>query len=260
MVQLAIMARRTRKWQPVGKWLRAARKSAGLSLSALAKRTGVSVRSLVRFESDEAIPSFDDVCVIAQQLGWPLLYFATGVERAGDNTRAVAAQLRFWGLRDVHAAETVLFGEVRSFEELLAGVTAGKILFRILEALPALLLRNRFEPTELISQAEHRGSLLRLGWLADVASHVSERLPPSYSQADSTRRFDTIQKAAESSLPSRADLETIDYLGVVGVSSAREAREQAWRSTPPLTRRWRIACDITLDAFVERAKSLLGGA
>jgi hypothetical protein len=112
----------------------------------------------------------------------------------------------------------------------------------------------------LISQAEHRGSLWRLGWLADVASHVSERLPPSYSQPDSKRRLDAIKKAAESRLPSATDLDTIDYLGVVGVSSSRESRERAWKSTPPLTRRWKFACDIRLDGFVERARSLLGGA
>jgi transcriptional regulator with XRE-family HTH domain len=254
------MARRTRKWQPIGQWLRTARKSAGLSLSALANRTGVSVRSLVRFESDEAIPSFGDVCVIAQQLGWPLLYFATGAERGGDDIRAVVAQLRYWGLGDVRAAETVLLGEVRSFEELLCTVTTGKISFRILEALPALLLRNRFEPTELISQAEHRGSLRRLGWLADVASHVSQRLPPSYSQPDSKRRLEAVQIAAEHTVPSDATLDTVDYLGVGAVPTSREARERVWQSTPPLTRRWRIACDIAIDDFVERARSLLGGS
>ena len=87
------MARRSRKWQPIGKWLRNARKSAGLSVSTLSSRTGVSISSLTRFESDRAIPSFGDVCAIAQELGWPLLYFATGLERTGDDTRALAAQL-----------------------------------------------------------------------------------------------------------------------------------------------------------------------
>jgi hypothetical protein len=215
---------------------------------------------LVRFESDRAIPSFGDVCVIARELGWPLLYFAAGVERTGDDTRAVVAQLRFWGLRDVHAAETLLLGEVRPFEELLAGAISGNVNLRILEALPALLLRNRFEPTELISGGEFRGTLLRLGWLADVASYVSERLPPSYSQPDSKRRLDSIKKAAEKKIPSKSDLDTIDYLGVLTVSSSRESRERAWKSSPPLTRRWKIGCDLKLDAFLKRASSLLGAA
>jgi transcriptional regulator with XRE-family HTH domain len=228
-------------------------------LSALAGRTGVSVSSLVRFESDRAVPSFGDVCIIAQRLGWPLLYFAVGAERTGDDTRAVAAQLRFWGLRDVHAAEAVLLGEVRPLEELLADAAAGKINLRLLEALPALLLRNRFEPEELISHGESRGTLSRLGWLSDIASHVSERLPPSYSLPDSKRRLDAIEKAAARKLPAGTGLDTVDYLGVVSVSSSRESRDRVWKSSPPLTRRWKIACDITLDAFVDRARSLLEG-
>ncbi|MGH9318784.1 MAG: helix-turn-helix domain-containing protein [Vicinamibacteria bacterium] len=254
------MARRIRKWQPIGKWLRTARQTAGLSLAALSSRTGVSVSSLVRFESDRSVPSFADVCVIAQHLGWPLLYFAAGAERRGDDIRAVVAQLRFWGLRDVHAAETLLLGEVRPFEELLAGVTAGKVNLRILEALPALLLKNRFEPAELISKGESRGTLSRLGWIADIASYVSERLPPSHSQPDSKRRLDAIKKAAEDRLLSATELDRIDYLGVLSPSSSPESRERLWKSSPPLTRRWKIACDIKLDAFVERARSLLGGA
>ncbi len=253
------MARRTRKWQPVGKWLRTARKSAGLSLPALASKTGVSLSSLVRFESDRAEPAFGDICVIAQQLGWPLLYFATGLERTGDDTRTVAGQLRFWGLRDVHAAETVLLGEIRPFEELLASVTAGRVNLRLLEALPALLLRNRFEPAELISQGKSRGTLLRLGWLADVATYVSERLPPSYSQPDGKRRLDAVKNAAERARAPRSDLDRIDYLGVVSISSSHESRDRVWKSSPPLTRRWRVACDINLEAFIERARSQLEG-
>ena len=229
-------------------------------MSTLSSRTGVSISSLTRFESDRAIPSFGDVCAIAQELGWPLLYFATGLERTGDDTRALAAQLHFWGLRDVHVAEAVVLGEVRPFEELLANVTAGSVNVRVLEALPALLLRNRFEPAELISHAQSRGTLRRLGWLADVATHVSERLRPGFSQPDAKRRLDALKKAAEIQIGPRSDLDDIDYLGAVSHSTSREARDRVWKSSPPLTRRWKIACDVTLETFIERARSLLEGA
>jgi transcriptional regulator with XRE-family HTH domain len=230
------MARWTRRWPPVGRWLRTARKSAGLSLSELASRTGVSLPSLARFESDRAIPSFGDVCIIAQQPGWPLLYFATGLERSGDDIRATVAQLRFWGLRDVHAAETVLLGEVSPFEELLASVTRGSVNLRLLDGLPALLLRNRFDPAEVISHGESTGSLRRLGWLADVAVYVSERLPPRCSQPDAKRKLDAIKRAAENQLAGPTDRDEIDYLGVVSVSSSSQARDRLWKSSPPLTR------------------------
>lgn len=228
-------------------------------MSALSSRTGVSISSLTRFESDRAVPSFDDVCTIAKELGWPLLYFATGLERTGDDTRALAAQLRFWGLRDVHAAEAVLLGEVRPLEESLASVTAGSVNVRVLEALPALLLRNRFEPAELISYAQSRGTLSRLGWLVDVAAYVSERLPPGYSQPDAKRRLDAVKKTAERQIGPRSAPDEIDYLGAVSLSSSREARDRVWKSSPPLTRRWKIACDVKLEAFIERARTLLEG-
>ncbi len=226
-------------------------------MSTLSSRTGISVSSLARFESDRAVPSFDDVCVIAKELGWPLLYFATGLERTGEDTRALAAQLRFWGLRDVHAAEAVLLGEVRPLEETLAVVTAGSVNPRVLDVLPALLLRNRFEPAELISHAQSRGTLRRLGWLADVATHVSERLAPGYSEPDAKRKLDTVNKAAQARRGSRSDLDEIDYLGTA--SASREARDRVWKSSPPLTRRWKIACDVKLEAFIERARSLVEG-
>ena len=108
--------------------------------------------SLSRFESGRAQPSFGDVCVIAQDLGWPLLYFATGRERRADDTRALAIELHFWGLRDIRLGKRVLLREVRAFEESLADAVAGFVDARVLEALPALLLRNRFEPQELIVQ------------------------------------------------------------------------------------------------------------
>jgi len=251
------MARRTKNWVPVGKWLRTARKRAGLSLQLLAKRTGVSLSALARFESDRAVPSFGDVCAIAQELGWPLLYFATGLERTGDDVRAVAAQLRYWGLRDVRLAEPVLFGELRPFEELLPEVgAAGAVNLRLLDALPALLLCNRFDSGELISHAESRGSLRRVGWIADVASRISELLPRSYSLPETRRRLRDVITAADRQLETNAE---IDYLGSVRRASSPKDRERLWKTTPPLTRRWRIACDISLEQFVERAKSVLEG-
>ena len=250
------MARRKRKWRPIGQWLRTARKDAGLTLTELGKLTSVSSSALGRFESDRAVPSFDDVCVIAQQLGWPLLYFATGHERTGNDRLALAAQLSYWGLRDLTLAERVLIGEVRAFEGLVAEAV-GDPNPRVLEAIPGLLLRNTFEASELISSAVRYGTLRRIGWLADVAKKIAEEVPREYLQPDVLRRLHTVQAAAAGAKDEPARHE-IDYLSppLTGRSTTK-LRDRAWALSPPLSKRWGIACDITLDQFLSRALTVL---
>ena len=249
------MARRIKKWPKIGHWLKEARKDAGLTLEDLANRTGVSTSSLARFEGDRATPAFGDICVIAQQLGWPLLYFATGQERTGDDTRTAVAHLRFWGLGDTRLPEPALLGEARPFEEVIADVVSRPVNQRVLAALPALLLRNRFEPTRLISEAQALGSLRRIGWLAGVAEHVSQQLPTAASQPDTRRRLSSVEQAAAKELRA-SDSPEYDYLGPDS-SVSRAGRESVWKASPPLARRWRIASDIRLEEFFERAKSIL---
>lgn len=171
------MARRVRKWQPIGEWLKKARRDADLTLSELARLTGVSSSALARFESNRAVPSFADVCVIAQRLRWPLLYFATGRERTGNDRRALAAQLFYWGLRDLRLAERVLLGEIRAFEELIAEVVAGDPSPRVLEALPALLLRNKFVASEIISLTWQPVRKSPAAWLARCGRRENLRSP-----------------------------------------------------------------------------------
>ncbi len=246
------MARRTRKWQAIGQWLKTGRKDAGFTLFELASRTGISTSALARFESDRAVPSFDDVCVIARQLDRPLLYFAMGRERTGDDTRSLAAQLRFWGLRDVRLAEPVLFGEAIAFEELIAKVVARIVAPRIVEALPALLLKNKFEADELIMNAKANGNLRCLGWLSDVALNISEKLPLEYIRPDSRRRLQTVVAAAWA----RHVPDEIDY---VAEPTSELLRQRVWEDSPPVARRWRIGCAITLTQYLNRARSILAG-
>ena len=229
-----------------------------MTLTELGRLTRVSSSALGRFESDRAVPSFDDVCLIAQQLGWPLLYFATGRERTGNDRLALAAQLYYWGLRDVSLAERVLIGEVRPFEGLIAEVVSGAPNPRVLEAIPGLLLRNTFEASELVSCAVRYGSLRRLAWLADVAEKISEEVPREYLQPDALRWLHAVQAAATGAKDKLARDE-IDY--VFPPSAQRPAqtklRERAWALSPPLTKRWGIACDIPLRQFLSRALTVL---
>jgi transcriptional regulator with XRE-family HTH domain len=250
------MARRRKKWKPIGQWLKNARKEAGWTLEDLAKRTGVSKSSLARFESNRAEPGFGDVCIIAQHLGCPLLYIASGHRQTGDDPPTLATHLRFWGLRDIRLAEPVLLGEVRAFEELFVDVVSRPVDPRLLGGLPALLLRNRFEPSQLISPAESLGSLRRVGWLANIATHISARFPAGTSQPDARRRLSALERAASQSFGEQEP--AIDYLSAE-LSTSASARDRLWKASPPLTRRWRIACDIQLAHFAERAESILDG-
>jgi hypothetical protein len=36
-------------------------------------------------------------------------------------------------------------------------------------------------------------------------------------------------------------------------------RDRVWNDSPPIARRWKIACDISLDQFLKLAESILGG-
>jgi transcriptional regulator with XRE-family HTH domain len=246
------MAHRKRRWESIGKWLKSARKDADLTQAELASLTGISVPSLSRFESDQAEPSFGDVCVIALQLGWPLLYFATGRERKADDTSSLAAELHFWGLRDVRLAGRVVLGEVRAFEELFADAVGRVLDARVLEALPALLLRNAFETQELLAQAAAYVSTRRVGWLAEVAEEIAPRLPPESVQPEARRRLQSLSAAVWKTRPPT----DADYIGPL---AGKPFRDRVWRSSPPLARRWKIACDTTLEEFAERAQSVLAG-
>lgn len=246
------MARRTRRWHPIGRWLKAAREDAGLTQAELATLTGISAPSVSRFESNRAEPSFGDICVIAQHIGWPLLYFATGRERRGDDVTAVVTELQYWGLRDVRLGKRVLLGEVRPFEELFADAAASSAEGRVLEALPALLLRNRFETQELLVQGIAYASVRRVGWLAEVADEIVGDLPLESVQPEARRRLRSISAAAwEEPTPKEPDY--------VGRLASKQFRYRVWENSPPLARRWKIACNITREQFVGRAKSILDG-
>lgn len=245
------MTKRTRRWHPIGQWLKTARKDAGLTFAELERLTGISSSSLVRFESNRAVPNFGDVCHIAQQLSWPLVYFATGRERTGHDSSALAVQLHYWGLRDLSLPRRVLFGEIRPFEDLIAEVVTADPSARVLEAIPGLFLRNNFDATELLASGRRYGNVRRLGWLADISHTISRRAPSEYIHPDVTKQLRIAIAHAEKEPP----LDEIDY--VFGETLSPASRQRAWSASPSLTRRWRIACDIAIDQFQQRAVSIL---
>src|SRR4051794_36845179 len=99
-----------------GLHLRLARSRAGITLTALAGRSGVSLPSLSRFEAGTAQPGLADACAIAKALGAPLLLLADGRDRTSSDPRDLIGHLAYWGLNDLAPAEITLIGEARPFE------------------------------------------------------------------------------------------------------------------------------------------------
>ena len=124
--------------------------------------------------------------------------------------------------------------------------------------IPGLLLKNTSEASELISYAVRHRSLRRLGWLADVAEKISEEVPREYLQPDALRWLHAVQAAATGAKDKLARDE-INYVFPPSAQRPAQAklRERAWALSPPLTKRWGIACDITLRQFLSRALTVL---
>lgn len=229
-----------------------------LTLSALSKRTGVSESSLSRFESGVSAPSFADVCSIARALGWPLLFFATGHERTGSDPRHLAAHLRFWGLSDQPA--DALIGESRTFEEIVLEVLSDHSTPRLVEAVPALLLRNDFDEKVLLQRAEERGLRARVGWACELAEWIASNLHLSSIRPDALPKLCELRKKS-------FDFMMPDVWDVIGEGSTFEEDHDpaGWKrikraiaKTPDLTKKWWIVFETSQERFLDRAKEILG--
>ena len=265
------------KREPIGRRIREARNDIGLTLKETAGSTGISAASLSRFESNRSQPSFDNVCLIAEKLGWPLLYFATGRLRTGTDARALAAQLYYWGLRDLHVSRRPVLGEVRAFEEVLTEGVRDGASARIIEAVPALLLRNDFAAADLVASARRYGTLRRVGWLSEVAERISGKLELRWIHPDAAVNVRRAWKSAWNELKKVEpkgevffvepilveDTAQLDYVSPAsaGSSSVRagepDLHGSEWHDSPPVTRRWGIAFDLSLGDFTRRARSIL---
>jgi transcriptional regulator with XRE-family HTH domain len=248
-----------------GPRIRSARVRAGITLSTLAMRSGVSLSSLSRFETGASQPGFADACVIAKALGTPLLYLADGRDRTGSDPRDLIAHLAFWGLNDLAPGEVALIGEARPFEGLIAVSLTDAGTPRILEGIPALLLKNEFSVPELESQAAGVRVLHRLGWMAEIAEWIASQIPvsrihPSASskirqlrQAAWNRRQQDFAKVSKGSQWS----EGWDLFGKIAASADGDAFKRT-RNSSPIAKKWKIAYGTPQEDFLARARDILG--
>ena len=245
------MPRRSpRKHEPIGPRLRTARNDAGLTLKDAADLTGISAASLSRFETNRSQPSFGDICLLAEKFGWPLLYFATGRLRTGTDGRALAAQLFHWGLRDLSISGRPVLGEVRAFEDVVPESVRDRAAVRLIEAVPALLLRNDFAAPELVASAKRYGTLQRVGWLSEVAEIISRKLEVRWIHPDAAANVHAAWRTAWTEVRQGAGREEV----VEPVIFA----DRTPGDSPAVSRRWRIALDLSLDDFLTRARTILG--
>lgn len=259
------MARR-RSHPGFGSRLQHARVSAGLTTSELALRTRISDSSLSRFESEKASPSFGDVCLIAEATGWPLLFFASGRLRTGDDPRDLVSQFARWGLKDMNSSERDLIGESRAFESLVIDLLRQQQpSARLVEAIPGLLLGQSFalEAFDINGMA-----LRRLGWLCDIADWIATQLEPIWFQPDVRSRLAILRERAwrEFEIGPSPFLFAVflhpapewDAFGNQISSTGRQAMLKARDpELPPISRKWKILFRCSQERFLDRAKANL---
>ncbi len=247
-----------------GAHLRSARVRAGITLSTLAARSGVSVSSLSRFEAGASQPGFADACSIARALGTPLLFLADGRDRTGSDPRDLIAHLAYWGLNDTVPGEVALIGEARPIEGLIALSLTEAGTPRILESIPALLLKNDFSVQELEAQATGTRVLHRLGWLAETAEWIAGQIPVSRIRPSATSKLGQVRLAAwnrrqeEVQKLSRGARwpEGWDLFGRTAASAENDVSRRL-ANVSPIARKWKIAYPTPQEDFLARARDIL---
>ncbi len=247
-----------------GLHLRTARLRAGISLSTLATRSGVSLSSLSRFEAGASQPGFGDACTIAKALGTPLLFLADGRDRTGNDPRDLIGHLAFWGLNDLASGEATLIGEARPFESLIAVSLTDAGTPRIVESVPALLLKNDFSAPELEAQATGARVLHRLGWLAEIAEWIAAQIPVSRIHPSA---FSTVRQVRQAAWNRRQqDFAKLSKAArwpegwdVVGNTTAPSDGDSAKRlaSISPIAKKWKVAYSTLQEDFLARARDIL---
>ena len=248
-----------------GQHLRSARLRSGMSLSTLAARSGVSLTSLSRFEGGTRQPGFGDACDLAKALGTPLLFLADGRDRTGSDSRDLIAHLAHWGLNDLAPGEVALIGEARPFESLIATSLTDATTPRILESIPALLLKNDFSASELEAQATGERVLHRLGWLAELAEWIAAQLPVSRAHPSASSKVRQVRQAAwnrrqqDFAKLSKAARwpEGWDLFGKAEASPKGGASKHL-ADTSPIAKKWKIAYPAPQEDFLARARDILG--
>ncbi|HVS37183.1 MAG TPA: helix-turn-helix domain-containing protein [Gemmataceae bacterium] len=226
----------------LGRHLLAARNACGLSQQDLAARCGLDQAHISRFEKGERQPTLRQLAGLAAALAVPFQWFINGSERPGNGYREIAVELHRLGISDLALGGAVVPGACRPVEEVLAlAVSGDRVDPRVLEALPAVLAWNAWDPgvLEAYGRSEDPRAAHRLAWLAEIAwtIHISTGFPGGTRNA---LRFEALTRAVRPpDVPDGLGFPTLDD------------------SLPPVSRRWNVTYAADLEAFYQRARHLL---
>lgn len=222
-----------------------ARTERGWTQARVAERAGIQRPQITYFETGARMPDLEHLLRLARALELPVQWFLTGSVRPGHAWDELAFELRALGLVDLWVDVARVPGAFRRPEEVITTIIgAPGIEPRVLEAVPALLAWNQWQPALLHGYATWLGerALRRLGWLSDVVLAI-----------DRTGGF-------PGGCLGRDDLE--EYLELGRPSEAGGEWDGLGHSVPgaprsPVWRRWRVGYPATLDTFRERAEGLV---
>jgi len=224
-------------------WLRQARKNAGLTQAQVVRLLGITQSTVSDLERGRISLDWERSVRFAALYEIPLQWILTRTERPADTLSGIAFELGFYGLSDVVVSEALVPGAYRRFEEVIClALAGGRPSPRVIEAIPALLLRNNWSHEILggFATAYHIDG--RLGWLADLALTLSER--PRLRAVHLGVRTGELNRLVRSiDKPTKED------------SLGAPARDK--RKLPAIWKRWRITYDRALEAFEDRAIDLI---
>ena len=227
--------------QNFGANLLQARLERGYSQVRIARDCKLGQAQVSLFEGGRRLPSLDQFVRLARALGIPLQRLLSGSDRPGIEVKDLAFELRLLGAVDIWVFDASAPGAARRPEEVIALAASGSSPGpRIVEALPALLSWNEFNPTILRAHGIATKTTYRLGWLADIALTIDRQTGfPGGCRRSLLERFLKIVK-----LPSE-DAKWDD----LGRPSKRPPASPTWR-------RWKIGYGATIDDFKRRAMEL----
>jgi transcriptional regulator with XRE-family HTH domain len=226
--------------QKLGRKVRNARLSLGLTQHALATRTGINRTSIAKIELGQITVGFADLLRIAGSLNAPLQLFLTGKSRPPSDLPGIATELFSLGIRDLVVSDATVPGAFRHAEEVaVLAVRGDRPEVRVIEAMPFVLAGRQWRGGLLRAFAamHDKRALPRLAWLAEIAIILGNHFEFKIASEAMVSLSQLIRMAKKPSNP--------DDLGYPGTGS----RSPVWK-------RWNITYGGGLDGFRTRATEL----
>lgn len=224
-----------------GKHLLAARELRSLSQRQLAAAVDLNQSDVSQFEQGKRFPTLEQFLKLAAILKVSLQWFLSGSNQLGDYVEDISFQLNQLGIVDLHVPGERVPGAFRLAEEVIPiAIVGNSPPARIIEAIPAVLAWNHWNPLLLRANARIQGRKIeyRLGWLADIAITI-QRNQGFPGGCKSLRQLESYINSVKP--PEETDV--FEY-------------EAGSFDLPPVSRRWKMHYPAPLAAFRNRAQQL----